>query len=69
MLARYGSVVDNGKVGKDLTDIYWKPGNRAQFLDLVHSLTGSPLSASSWVEHLNTPCEERVTSERKVSVG
>jgi hypothetical protein len=50
-------------VGKDLAEVYWKPGNRAQFLDLVHSLTGAPLTATAWVKHLNTTVEEVVSSE------
>jgi hypothetical protein len=61
---RYGFVVDNTDVGKDLAEVYWKPGNRAQFLDLVQTLTGAPLTASAWVEQLNTPSEEVVRTER-----
>ena len=51
-------------MGKDLADTYWKPGNRAQFLDLVESLTGAPLSAAAWVQRLNTPVDELIQSEK-----
>lgn len=33
------------QVGKDLMDVYWRPGNGAMFLDLVQQLTGKPLAA------------------------
>jgi hypothetical protein len=52
-------------VGTDLAAVYWEPGNRAQFLDLVQALTGAPLSAAAWVASLNTPVEERVSAERE----
>jgi hypothetical protein len=31
------------QVGKDLTSVYWEPGNGSMFLDLVQQLTGKPL--------------------------
>lgn len=40
------------QVGKDLTDMYWRPGNGAMFLDLVQQLTGKPLAADAWVARL-----------------
>lgn len=40
------------QVGKDLTDVYWRPGNGAMFLDLVQQLTGKPLAADAWVARL-----------------
>lgn len=61
---RYGFIVDNVNVGKDLTEGYWKPGNRAQFLDLVEALTGAPLTAQAWVETLKVPVDEVLSSER-----
>ena len=35
-----------------MEEAYWRPGNGAAFLDLVHSLTGEPLSADAWVRRL-----------------
>jgi hypothetical protein len=64
-LNRYGSLVDNVNVGRDLAEVYWKPGNRSQFLSLVEELTGAPLSASAWVQRLNTPTEETVSREKE----
>jgi hypothetical protein len=37
-------IVDNPEVGKQLTDVYWRPGNSEMFLDLVQRLTGKPLT-------------------------
>lgn len=55
--------MDNVNVGKDLAEVYWKPGNRSQFLDLVQTLTGSPLSAEAWVQRLQTPVEVVLKTE------
>ena len=65
MPSRYGNIVDNDSVGKDLAEIYWKPGNRAKFLDLVQVLTGKPLSASAWVDSLSVPVHKLVANERE----
>ena len=46
---KYGYIVDNPNVGRDLTEMYWRPGNGASFLDLVEGLTGSPLTGDAWV--------------------
>jgi hypothetical protein len=64
-LKKYGEIVDNPQIGKDLAEVYWKPGNSEAFLDLVEKLTGSPLSSDAWVEELQTPVEEAVKEERK----
>lgn len=51
-IEKLGAIVDNEQVGKDLTDVYWRPGNGAMFLDLVQQLTGKPLAADAWVARL-----------------
>jgi Zn-dependent oligopeptidase len=61
--SKYGYIVDNPNVGKDLAEVYWKPGNSAAFLDLVEKLTGSPLSADAWVHKLQEDTEAVVASE------
>uniref|UniRef100_A0A0G4GAJ1 Peptidase M3A/M3B catalytic domain-containing protein n=1 Tax=Chromera velia CCMP2878 TaxID=1169474 RepID=A0A0G4GAJ1_9ALVE len=58
-----GDIVDNKEVGKQLTEVYWRPGNSSMFLDLVEKLTGSPLKADAWVKELNTPTEDMVKEE------
>jgi hypothetical protein len=40
------------QVGAALSEVYWRPGNSAAFLDLVQQLTGAPLTADAWVAEL-----------------
>ncbi|KAJ3193930.1 hypothetical protein HDU67_004949 [Dinochytrium kinnereticum] len=63
-LQKYGSIVDNEKVGADLREIYWKSGNSRMFLDLVKEMTGKPLSGDAWVESLKEPLEERLKRDK-----
>ena len=60
---KYGFIVDNPEVGRELAEVYWKPGNSAMFLDLVKELTGLPLTSSAWVGKLQSDMEEVVKSE------
>lgn len=62
-LGKYGTIVDNPKVGDDLTNVYWSPGNSKSFLDLVNELTGSPLSGDAWVAELEKPIEQVLAEE------
>jgi hypothetical protein len=39
----YGGLADVESVGKDLAEVYWKPGNSRMFLDLVKEMTGKEL--------------------------
>lgn len=60
-----GSIVDNKAVGEALTRSYWRPGNSEMFLDLVHKLTGKPLSGDPWIEALNENLETLLAKEEK----
>lgn len=53
------------QVGKDLEEVYWRPGNGAAFLDLVQQLTGQPLTADAWVEQLREPVAALLQQERQ----
>jgi hypothetical protein len=64
-LGKYGRIVDNPRVGAELTKAYWQPGNSALFLDLVQGLTGKPLSGDAWVQSLQQDTEALVGKERK----
>jgi Zn-dependent oligopeptidase len=63
-LRKYGSIVDNPRVGEDLKNVYWAPGNSEAFRDLVQRLTGHPLSADAWVADLQTDLEKAIVDER-----
>jgi hypothetical protein len=51
-------------VGRDLTSVYWEPGNGAAFLDLVQQLTSKPLSADAWVARLRLDTEAVLAREK-----
>ena len=51
-IKKYGRLTDNEHVGKELAEVYWKPGNSENFMDLVLKLTEKPLSADAWVKVL-----------------
>ena len=53
------------QVGKDLEEVYWRPGNGAAFLDLVQQLTGHPLSADAWVAQLQEPVASLLQHEEQ----
>jgi len=63
--ATLGSIVDNPAIGPALTAGMWEPGNGTPYLDLVKSLSGKPLSADSWVAHLELDLETLVAAEKK----
>lgn len=62
---KYGGLTDKQQVGKDLEEVYWRPGNGAAFLDLVHQLTGQPLSADAWVQQLQQPIAALLQEEEQ----
>jgi oligoendopeptidase F len=64
-LKKYGSIVDNPLVGKELTEVYWKPGNSEIFLHLVQKLTGKPLTGDAWIAKLQFDLEERIQKEKQ----
>jgi hypothetical protein len=59
------SIVDNPAVGEALTQTYWRPGNTANFMDLVEKLTHEPLSGNAWVDSLNRDIDSLIESERR----
>lgn len=63
-LEKHGYIVDNPIVGPTLEKAYWEPGNSAAFLDLVHELTGKPLTGEPWVKDLSTSVEELALIEK-----
>jgi Zn-dependent oligopeptidase len=57
-LQRDGALVDNPRVGRDLAEHYWKPGNARTFLEMIQGLTGRPFGAEATVEMVNKPLAE-----------
>ncbi|MBZ0267948.1 peptidase M3 [bacterium] len=61
---KHGYLLDNPAIGRDLAEIYWRPGNSRTFLDLVRGMTGSPFSADALVEHVSRSADEAVANAR-----
>lgn len=57
-LQRDGALVDNPRIGRDLAEHYWKPGNARTFPDMIQGLTGRPFGAEATVEMVNKPLAE-----------
>jgi len=67
-LKRDGYIMDNPKVGDDLANKYWKPGNSKTFLTYIEELTSEPFSAKATVELVNKSFSE-VLAEAKESIS
>ena len=50
---RDGHIMDNPRVGTDLANTYWKPGNSKTFFQFIEALTGEPFSAKATVSLVN----------------
>ena len=50
---RDGHLTDNSRIGPDLREHYWRPGNSLRFRQFVNNLTGKPLSADALATHAN----------------
>jgi Zn-dependent oligopeptidase len=71
---RDGHLVDNPRIGPELRDVYWRPGNSVSFFDFVENLTQKPLSADAIAHDVNRTAEEaireaRVALEREPSIA
>ncbi|MBI5512153.1 MAG: peptidase M3 [Deltaproteobacteria bacterium] len=64
-LARDGYLVDNPRVGPDLAERYWAPGNAVPFNELLQGLTGSALSADAIVAACDRSADEAVREARE----
>lgn len=61
-LAKYGSIVNNPRIGQDLAECCWAPGNSIGYSDIVERLTGAKLSPDALIEEYTldpeTVCEQ-----------
>lgn len=64
-LRRDGYLLDNPRIGPDLRDAYWKPGNRYNFFDYISRLTGDQPSAVPLANRVNRSTEEAVARARE----
>lgn len=61
-LERDGHLVDNARIGPDLRENYWAPGNSRRFGDFVRGLTGKPLSADALAARVNASVEDALAA-------
>ena len=62
---RDGYLVDNPKIGPDLREAYWKPGNSSTFKVFVQGLTGEPVTARYLAVHVNRTVDEALGDARQ----
>ncbi len=63
-LARDGHLVDNPRIGPEICESYWRPGNSRSFDQLVRDLTGEPLAARALAERVNRSADQAVAAAR-----
>jgi Zn-dependent oligopeptidase len=57
---KHGHLLDNPAIGRELGEIYWRPGNSRPFLDLVREMTGREFSADALVREVSQPTEAAI---------
>ncbi len=63
-LGRDGYLVDNPRIGPDLAEKYWAPGNSITFDETLRRLTGAPLEADALGEVCNRTVDEAIADAR-----
>ncbi len=61
---RDGHVTDNPRVGPQLRDCYWKPGNSRSFDQFVIDMTGRPLSAQDFAQRVSRSVDQAIADAR-----
>ena len=66
--SRDGHLVDNPRVGPDLREHYWRPGNSRGFDELVRGLVGDGLGARAMADAVNlTPGEALARADERIA--
>lgn len=63
-----GFIIDNPKVGPELAEKFWRPGNSKNFLEFIESLTGEPFSARATVDLVNKSLDD-VRAEARAAIA
>jgi Zn-dependent oligopeptidase len=67
-VSRHGHIVDNPRVGPELTEAYWRPGNSRRFVDFIASFTGSPYGVDALVADVTkTPAEAAADQRLRIA--
>lgn len=62
--SRDGSLLDNPRIGPDLREHYWKPGNARTFFAFIENLTGAPLTANALAHEVNRDVAQALAEAR-----
>jgi Zn-dependent oligopeptidase len=62
---KYGFLVDNPRIGQDLAEIFWAPGNSKGFLELIEEMTGKALSTDALVDEVCKSSDAAVEQARE----
>jgi Zn-dependent oligopeptidase len=62
--ARDGRLLDDPRIGPDLREHYWSPGNARSFLEMVEDLTGEPLSSAAISRRVNRTTDGALAEAR-----
>ncbi|MHC4548244.1 MAG: M3 family metallopeptidase [Planctomycetota bacterium] len=57
---RDGHLLDNPRIGPDLSRVYWQPGNRYRFPEFIRALTGQEVSPAALADHVNQSVDAAV---------
>lgn len=63
-LNRDGHLVNNPKIGPDLAEHYWRPGNSRRFGEFIEGLTGNLVSAAPLADRVNRTTEQAIEDAR-----
>lgn len=66
-LERDGFLVDNPKIGPELAEQYWRPGNSLKLNEFLTQMTGAPLSADDLAVHVNRSVEDAIDEARSAA--
>lgn len=64
-LSKYGYVVDNSEIGRELCEKYWKPGNSKSFIRYIQEMTGQEFSYGATARTVNKSLEDHVSESMK----
>lgn len=67
LVARDGYLTDNPRIGRELAEHYWAPGNAVPFDHTVRALTGRSLGADALAHECNRTIDEAIENARALA--
>ncbi len=63
-LETYGHLTDNPRIGPEMREKYWRPGNSIRFVDFIERMTGKPFSMDALVGDASMSIEEALAEQK-----